>query len=110
MAGTDARLVDAIRLMRTAGAVVALVSPDHAIDDVALRFRADPTEPEVWDRVAMHVEQHLGPVDGVVTDAGAAAVVTAVFAPDLRRRGHGQVVVVNDDDVASVVSRLTGTR
>jgi hypothetical protein len=72
--------------------------------------RADPADPTVWERIAMHVEQHLGPVDGVVSDARTEAVVRAVFEPDLVRRGHGRVVVLGaDEGVDDAVSALLGT-
>lgn len=98
--------------LRTAGARVALVAlATTARDDVTVHVRADPSDPDVWDRVGMHVEQHLGPVDAVVADASAADVVRAVFATDLRRRGHGDVVVVQpDDDPADVVTTVVGTQ
>jgi hypothetical protein len=92
------------------GAFVAYVGPGEPVTTARASIRADPADPTVWDRIAMHVEQHLGPVDGVVTDATSAATVDAVFGPDLVRRGHGTVLVVGDDwAVDSVVSALLGT-
>jgi len=98
--------------LQTAGARVALVSIATAgHDGVAVHFRTDPGEPDVWDRVAMHVEQHLGPVDAAVADASCADVVRDVFGTDLRRRGHGDVVVAAAaDDPADVVRRVAGTQ
>jgi hypothetical protein len=94
-----------------AGALVAVVSRSLPDDTAAtVRFRADPHDPGIWDRIGMHVEQHLGPVDGVATDAVTRAVVEQVFAADLARRGHGDVVTVSaEDDVPLVVTRLCGT-
>jgi len=112
VAGAEAVLGPAAAALHDAGASVALVAlADAARDDVTVHVRADPADADVWDRVAMHVEQHLGPVDAVVTDASAEAVVRAVFAADLRRRGHGDIVVVRTgDDIADVVTRVAGTQ
>jgi NAD(P)-dependent dehydrogenase (short-subunit alcohol dehydrogenase family) len=97
-----------------AGALVAYVAPTDAVPVAHASVRADPADPSVWERIAPHVEQRLGPVDGVVTDAATAATVEAVFGPDLVRRGHGSVFVVDElavDDLGidSVVSALLGT-
>jgi DNA-binding NarL/FixJ family response regulator len=60
-------------------------------------------------RIAAHVEQRIGPIDVVVCDLATADAVDEVFAPDLRRRGHGEVVVVTTADEADdVVSLLVG--
>jgi NAD(P)-dependent dehydrogenase (short-subunit alcohol dehydrogenase family) len=92
-----------------AGALVAYVAPTDALPVAQASVRADPADPSVWERIAPHVEQRLGPVDGVVTDAASAATVQAVFGPDLVRRGHGAVLVVDDLAVDSVISALLGT-
>ena len=116
VAGDDVRLAEAATAALTAGAKVAVVS--RTLEDAAeqlgreptVRFRADPRDPDAWERIAMHVEQHLGPVDGVVTDEASHAVLDGVFGADLARRGRGDVVVVSDgDDAASLVTRLAGT-
>ncbi|MBV9098348.1 MAG: hypothetical protein JO079_09845 [Frankiaceae bacterium] len=98
--------------LQDTGASVALVAlAEVARTDVTVHVRADPSDADVWDRVSMHVEQHLGPVDAVVADASAESLVRAVFAADLRRRGHGDVVVVHDgDNVGDVVTRVVGTQ
>jgi hypothetical protein len=95
-----------------AGAAVALVAlADAARLNVTVHMRADPSRADVWDRVTMHVEQHLGPVDAAVADDSAALAMTAALAGDLERRGHGGVVVVRaGDDVDVVVSRVVGTQ
>ena len=69
---------------------------------------ADPADPGVWVRIAPHVEQRLGPVDGVVTDAVSLVTAEAVFGPDLLRRGHGSVLAGAGLPVADVVSALLG--
>ena len=107
VAGADPALAHAAHLALDAGAQVAVVSTSLQVDDATLRFRADPSDIDVWERIAMHVEQHLGPVDGVVTDERCAATVAPVFAPDLARRGHGDVVIVSaDTEPGSVLTRL----
>lgn len=90
-----------------AGALVAVVSPVRGNEGAHIAYAADPGDPDVWQRVAPHVEQRLGPVDAVVVDADTADLASAVFGPDLARRGHGVVMVAaDDDDPAAVVSRL----
>jgi hypothetical protein len=90
------------------GAFVAVVSIEPADgSSAALSFRADASDRAIWGRTAMHIEQQLGPVDGVVTDEVSRSVVGDVFVEDMTRRGHGGIVVVSDeDDVVAVVNRL----
>ena len=112
VAGERPELASVVAAGVAAGASIAIVSRTLGDDlDGDVRFRADPTDLAVWDRVAMHVEQHLGPVDGVVTDAEAVDVVTATFATDLARRGHGAVVVAGPGEPAEqALRRSLGTR
>jgi hypothetical protein len=111
VAGDDPELADVAALAMHHGAAVAVVST--ALDDTTtatVRFRADPKDGVVWERLAMDIEQHLGPVDGVATDESSYAVVAGVFAGDLARRGHGQVIAVRGTDaVPDVVTRLCDT-
>src|SRR5947209_2791724 len=76
VAGDAPELAEIAALAMNNGAAVAVVS---AVLDVgtpaSVRFRADARDRDAWERVAMHVEQHLGPVDGVVTDENSCAVV-----------------------------------
>lgn len=112
VAGEDATLAAVAAAAADAGASVGVVSRTLP-DDVpaTVRFRADPAAAATWDRVGMHVEQHLGPVDGVATDTIAQATVESVFGPDLVRRGHGDVVVVTPaESVAALLSRMVDTR
>ena len=98
--------------LQSAGAQVALVAvATRARTDVTVHVRADPADPTVWDRVTMHVEQHLGPVDAAVADPRTAARARDALAADLRRRGHGDIVVVQPgDEPADVVRRVVGTQ
>jgi hypothetical protein len=95
-----------------AGALVAFVA--HAAqpgDGATLSFRADPGDAEVWQRIGMHIEQQLGPVDAVAADESCAPTVRDVFGPDLHRRGHGGLVqVAADDSAEDVLSRLADTQ
>jgi len=109
VAGEDAALGDVSRAAMAAGAAVGVVSTDLA-DAVpaTVRFRADPRDPDAWWRIAMHIEQHLGPIDGVATDVATEATVREVFDVDLRRRNRAPVVVVNaPDDADTVLTALT---
>jgi hypothetical protein len=101
LASLAAALVDA-------GALVAFVAPNASAPTADAQVHADPADPQVWERIAPHVEQRLGPVDGVVTDAATRPTVEAVFGPDLLRRGHGAVLVGDDLPAEAVVSALLG--
>ena len=111
VAGEGGVLVDAARAIVSAGASVGVVSTSlDGETPCSVRFRADPGDPDAWGRIAMHIEQHLGPVDGVVTDAPSHQVVNEVFAVDLARRGRRPVIVVSPGESASaVVTVLFGT-
>jgi hypothetical protein len=112
VAGAEAILGPIAAALQSAGASVALVATAAvARTDVTVHVRADPADRDVWDRVSMHVEQHLGPVDAAVADATSADAVHAAFAADLRRRGHGDVVIVEPgEDPADVVTKVAGTQ
>lgn len=61
----------------------------------------DVTDPSAVDRVLMHVEQHLGPIDVVVSTV-PGALVEAVL-PTMAARGRGHIVHMppsKPDDVA----------
>jgi hypothetical protein len=110
VAGTDPTLPGVVGVLVAEGAAVGYVGPAARSIEDATAFAADPADPQVWSRVAPHVEQRLGPIDGVVVDAATSDVVTPVFAGDLARRGHGAVVVVDGDwSAADVVSALLRT-
>jgi siroheme synthase (precorrin-2 oxidase/ferrochelatase) len=103
------------RLLAADNALVAMVTTDAAVPEVAAHFRADPADPDVWERMVPHVEQRLGPIDAVVTDNTGQAVADRLVGPDLHRRGHGAVVVVQpetdpDEVVGMLVVRMPGGR
>jgi NAD(P)-dependent dehydrogenase (short-subunit alcohol dehydrogenase family) len=99
--------------LAAAGATVAVITDDsHAVHVVeattagavpVLVFRADSTDVTVWTRIAPHLEQRLGPIDAVVTDTDSEGAATATLLDDLRRRGHGGVLSVDDRDVVEAV-------
>jgi hypothetical protein len=96
--------------LTAAGAAVALVGTATTTTDPAARFRADPGDADVWGRVVPHVEQRLGPIDGVVAGAEGRDIAEMLVAPDLARRGHGAVLAIADDaDVSVVLTTLAGT-
>ena len=99
VAGDDPGLQQAAESALSAGAAVAIVSAtlDRATA-ATVRFNADPRDRDAWERIAMHVEQHLGPVDAVYTDDDSRSAVEAVFATDLARRGRESVVVIRRAD------------
>ena len=111
VAGDDALLANAATAALAAGAKVAVIS--RALGDATaatVRFNADPRDPGAWERISMHVEQHLGPVDGVVTDEQSRPVVVDVFGADLARRGRAGVLVMQPgDDPRTLVTHLAGT-
>jgi hypothetical protein len=111
VAGSDPHLADAADLALAGGALVAVISRSLRDETSAtVRFNADPCDPDAWERIAMHVEQHLGPVDGVITDDPSRSVVEAVFGPDLARRRHGAVMVARpDDDIEALLTALADT-
>ena len=111
VAGDNAGLTGVAAWALAAGAKVAVVSRTlERTTEATVRFNADPRDSGVWERIAMHVEQHLGPVDGVVTDDSSHATIDAVFGADLARRGRGGVLVVHSgDDPDRVVTLLART-
>jgi hypothetical protein len=109
VAGRGEPFATVARQLAAAEALVAIVSADAADVEVAAHFRADHADPDVWGRVVPHVEQRLGPIDAVVTDESGRPVAERLVGPDLERRGHGAVVVVDPGtDADSVVRSLTG--
>jgi NADP-dependent 3-hydroxy acid dehydrogenase YdfG len=121
LAGVDAGVGTAL-LER--GALLAVVTTDRAVIDeleaaaaahpatVLLAYNADPGDPATWARLAPHIEQRVGPVDAALCTPAALDATTATFADDMRRRGHGAVVVLNpgQDPVATLRSQLHHTR
>ena len=110
VAGRGETFAGVARLLVAEGALVAIVTTDTAVPEVAAHFRADHADSDVWERVVPHVEQRLGPIDAVVTDNAGRPIAERLVGPDLRRRGHGAVVAVDaGSDVDDVLRMLTGT-
>lgn len=111
VAGNGGVFAAVAQALTAAGALVAIVTTTDAEGpEPAARFRADPADADVWDRVVPHVEQRLGPIDAVVTSEAAQAVAERRVGPDLARRGRGAVIVAEPDaTVADIVRTLTGT-
>jgi hypothetical protein len=110
IAGSHPTFPEVVATLVDAGALVAFVSADASASVAHADVRADPTDASVWDRVAPHVEQRLGPVDLVVGDTASVVVLEAVFRADLVRRGHGDVLVAAPDVTpAQLFSQVAGT-
>ena len=110
VAGSEPKLGEIADALTTAGALVAVVGPLAPIMDVATHFRTDPTDRQVWERVVPHVEQRLGPIDGVVADHATHTLGEEFVGPDLCRRGHGAVIAVDGGAaVDDVLRKLIGT-
>lgn len=116
LAGTEAAV--GLELM-SRGVLLAVVSEERSVLDeleqaaatqptaVLLSYRADPCDRAVWERIAAHIEQRVGPVDAVLCVERAAEVVEGVFAEDMRRRGHGAVVPLSPaEDPVEALRRL----
>jgi NAD(P)-dependent dehydrogenase (short-subunit alcohol dehydrogenase family) len=110
VAGETDEVVPIAAALVDRGALVAVVHPTLGCERAAASFRADPTDPAVWERVAPHVEQRLGPVDLVVVDLATRPAAETALGDALRRRHRPTPVVLGPaEPAAAVVSRLTGT-
>ena len=95
--------------LMSAGALVAVVTEDRAViadleqkaalhpTTMLLSYCADPADASVWERVAAHIEQRVGPVDAVLCPPEISAVLEATFASDMGRRGHGAIVSLSPE-------------
>ena len=89
------------------GVLLAVVTDDRDVIDeleqtatshpgaMLLSYRSDPSDPALWERIAAHIEQRVGPIDAVLCTAELTEVLEATFAEDMRRRGHGTVLPVS---------------
>ena len=110
VAGSGATLGNVADALVTAQALVAVVGSVPVSAEVAAHFHADPADESVWQRVVPHVEQRLGPIDGIVTDEAAHAIGERLVGPDFGRRGHGAVIAVGDaSDVEGILRMLVDT-
>jgi NAD(P)-dependent dehydrogenase (short-subunit alcohol dehydrogenase family) len=97
VAGSHPTFPDLVTSLVDGGAFVAFVSAAGGGPVAHAGFKADPTDRTVWERVAPHVEQRLGPIDLVVADASTVEVLEHVFRADLVRRGHGDIIRTTAD-------------
>ncbi|HET7531428.1 MAG TPA: hypothetical protein VFJ98_10755 [Mycobacteriales bacterium] len=102
------------------GVLLAVVTTDTGVQrdidgnaslqgvDPPITWRANPADPSTWGRLAPHIEQRMGPVDAVVVDPAALEVVRATFGGDMRRRGHGAIVMLSaaEDPVQAIRRQL----
>jgi hypothetical protein len=116
VAGDSAHIVECVRGFAANGALLAIVAADRGIVDDAVRLAegldaavlgmtADPSSPPVWERVAPHIEQRLGPIDVTIAIGRAPlrAVVTAALLPDMTARRRGVMVEI-DAELGAVPS------
>lgn len=121
VAGDSRQLIEVVRGLAANAALLAIVAADREIVDEAVQvaesldatvvgMTADPTSPEVWARLAPHIEQRLGPIDAAVA-IGAAALrqaVAAALLPDMAARHRGMLVEV--DATVAPVAAAAGVR
>ena len=91
------------------GVLLAVVTPEAEViaeleeratshpASMLLSYRADPSDPSIWQRIAAHIEQRVGPVDAVLCTPETTHVMEAVFAEDMHRRGHGAILPVTPE-------------
>jgi hypothetical protein len=108
---TDAPcVVEVVRGLAANGVLLAIVGEDRELVDDAVRvaealdvavlgMTADPSSAEVWERVAPHIEQRLGPIDIAVAIGSAAvrAALGAAVLPDMTTRQRGVLVEIGAD-------------
>lgn len=110
VAGSGSRLGEVADALVAAHALVAVVGSIPVSSEVAAHFHADPADEAVWERVVPHVEQRLGPVDGVITDQASRVIGERMVGPDFGRRGHGAVIAIEDtSDVEEILRSLVDT-
>ncbi|MBV9291604.1 MAG: hypothetical protein JO222_04075 [Frankiales bacterium] len=108
VAGDDPALTEVGGFLIGCGAFVAFVSQRRRLESAQVSFAADPADPAVWERAVPHVEQRLGPIDGVVTDTSIAAVVEPYVADTFAQRHRGPVVQFAGD-IAAALTQLRAT-
>lgn len=121
VAGDSPWIVEVVRGLAANGVLLAIVADDRTIVDDAVRvaealdtavvgMTADPASPSVWERVAPHIEQRLGPIDVAVAVGGAAMreVMSSAVLPDMTARHRG--VLIEVDANVSIVTTPTGVR
>jgi hypothetical protein len=116
IAADTVRVLEVVRGLAANGTLLAIVVEDRTVvddavqvaeslDAVVLGMAADPSNGDVWARLAPHIEQRLAPIDVAVAfgDPALRAAVTAALLPDMAARRRGVLVEV-DQSVLPVVT------
>jgi len=114
VAGDSPALTEVVRGLAANGALLAIVCADRSIVAAAVAvaevldatvngMTADPSSAAVWERIAPHIEQRLGPIDVVVAqgDALLRQAVSTALLPDMAARHRGVLVEI-DTEVSRV--------
>jgi hypothetical protein len=110
--GAEDALIEITRHLAANHMLIAVVSRDRdvvrqsveiaeSLAAVVNGFTVDPADPSVWQRIAPHIEQRLGPID-IVICGGAADVRTTVasaLVPDMKARHRGVLIEIGADNV-----------
>ena len=102
-AETDAGQGFARALASQGMSLMVIARPGHQVRDFAEELErshsircfpasADVTDREAVDRLVMHAEQHVGPIDMVVNTVPGC--LSEALIPTMQQRGHGYVVDV----------------
>jgi hypothetical protein len=121
LAGDSRRLVEVARGLAANAAMLAIVATDRdiveeavqiaeSLDATVVGMTADPASAQVWERIAPHIEQRLGPIDVAVAlgDLALRAAVSAALLPDMAARHRG--VLVEVDAIVSPITASGGVR
>jgi hypothetical protein len=121
VAGASRTLIEVVRGLAANAALVAIVALDREVVDEAVQIAesldasvvgvtADPSAAGVWDRLAPHVEQRLGPIDAAVAigPVGMRRAVATALLPDMATRARG--VIVDVDVTVEPVTTTAGVR
>lgn len=117
--GTTDVLLEVTRRLAAHHMLIAVVASDRdlvqrcvgvaeALGAMVNGFTVDPADPVVWQRIAPHIEQRLGPIDVVIAvgDEGVRATVAAALVPDMLARHRGVLVEIGADDVAPLTNNV----
>jgi hypothetical protein len=110
VAGDSGYLVEVVRGLAANGVLLAIVAAERttvddavriaeALDVAVLGMTAEAASPEVWERIAPHVEQRLGPID-IAVGLGSVEIREALrgaVLSDMAARRRGIVIEVGSD-------------
>ena len=117
VAGEPAEVIlEVVRVFAANRMPVAVVAADrntasaaaelfNGTDVGVIAVTADAADPAVWQRVAPHAEQRLGPIDVVVV-AGRAAIrdlVAVTLLADMGARKRGVIIEISPDAATRAV-------